>query len=143
MNKLLYILPIIFLGACATTRQTAPTIITKIETVKVEIPIVQPCVTEEISYPELLINKLKPEDESDPGKVVQYYVADVAQLKGAFLRQKKLLDACKIIDSGASPSEPKIVAPTAPVQPKPTLQPETKPVQPKEGTFLPPPPPNQ
>jgi len=84
------------LVGCATTTRLPPEIIEKPVIVEVEIPIVQPCVTEEVPLPELLIGSLTDSDINEPGKVVQFYVADVTLLKGVILRQKSLLDACKI-----------------------------------------------
>lgn len=160
MNKLGILLAVLVLSGCATTLPTAPTIIEKLVPFKVEVPVVQPCVSEEVPLPELLIGKLTDADISDPGKVVQYYVADVEQLKGVVLRQKKLLDACKIPPTNEAPASAPVVEPTAapvvappsettpevkkvvPPTPEPTEKPApkiTNPLKPSGKTFSPPP----
>lgn len=140
------------LTGCASLTRLPPEIIEKIVTVEVKIPIVQPCVTEDIPLPVLIIGTLTNEDINDPGKVVQFYVADVTLLKSVVMRQKKLLDACKV--SSNTPEPEPIVKPLAskpaiegtslgpePVEePNPEVKPN-KPVKPNPVKLFDPPPP--
>jgi hypothetical protein len=157
MNKLFSLLCILSLSGCAAFK-TAPEIIEKPVYVTVEVPVIKPCVSEDIPLPELYFGKLVPNDKEDPGKVAQYYVAGVNQLKELVLRQKKLLDACKIpatdVNTPVTPvpapgnelpsavpkpveSTPKPVAPA----PKPVAPPTTTTPPAGGKVFAPPPPP--
>lgn len=154
MNKYILLLILLLTGCGTLTRQEPPVIIKQPDPIKVEIPVYKPCVTDEIPLPELYMGKLTQDDIADPGKVVQYYAADVTQLKGIVLRQKAFLDACRngkpqpviaapvvsLPPAPVIPSEPAppIVAPV-PEQPKPAPKPRAA-LKPSGKTFSPPPP---
>jgi len=163
-NHKFIILIALLLGGCNTLPRAPTTIIKQLDPIRVEIPIVQPCVTDDVPLPELFMGKLTDEDIKDPGKVVQYYTVDVTQLKGVILRQKVLLDACRDGKlpppatpvptitvppfKPATPVSPVIAkpepAPTPPVINKPEtpkVKPRVSPLTPSGRTFAPPPPP--
>jgi len=143
------------LTGCASLTRLPPEIIEIVVTVEVKIPIVQPCVTEDIPLPVLIIGTLTNEDMNDPGKVVQFYVADVTLLKSVVLRQKKLLDACKVPLNTSEPDAttpivkslaPKPVIEGIPLKPESVEQPNSevqpnKPVKPNPVKLFDPPPP--
>lgn len=146
------------MSGCAALPHAPETVVQKLDPVIVKVPVVQPCVTEEVPLPELFLGKLSDADIADPGKVVQYYAADVTQLKGVVLRQKVLLEACR---DGKEPPpatakpaavlppppvvapkpEPATIAPAppavVPTEPKPKTR--VNPLKPSGRTFAPPP----
>jgi hypothetical protein len=157
MNKKILLIIALLLGGCSMLPHAPDAVVQKLDPIIVKVPVVQPCVTEEVALPELFLGKLSDADIADPGKVVQYYAADVTQLKGVVLRQKVLLEACR---DGKEPPPaapvPTAVLPPAPVPsaavepplpvvaPKPTTPlktPKPNSTRPSGRTFAPPPPP--
>ena len=138
-------MPVFILCACGTlTRQEPPAIVKIPDPIVVKVTITQPCVEKDqlIPLPDLLIGTLTAEDIKDPGKVVQYYVADVEALKGVVKRQSNLLNGCvnanPTATDGTTAGPAPVVTPN-PVTPEIKTEP-TKPAKPPRGrTFEPPP----
>jgi hypothetical protein len=129
MNKIIFLVIALLLSGCGVLPHAPDAVIQKPDPIIVKVPIVQPCVTEDVPLPELFVGKLTDEDAADPGKVVQYYAADLTQLKGVVLRQKVLLNACRdgtLPPAAVAPTDPPML-PSAAVRVPPATAPEPTP----------------
>ena len=76
------------LAGCGTTKP-----VERVQTIEVKVPVPTPIpMPKDTVRPELMIYQLKPEDDKNPGKVIQYYQATVKQLQGYALELETIVD---------------------------------------------------